>query len=192
MTPKETQKEFEGQLAAIEIVVIFLGRAISLLRRSIEGKISLKNKGDVDLMRLALTHYIVNNLAALFNDKNRKVNSLPNIAKHLERHVPNNFFLEHNVSTAEFIRKYADDLERIEKNRHLSTAHLGASKNERLGWSPQLAKNIDEILGTQSSVAKNDSLRFITPYQLLDMPIIQSIPEIKSIVENLNLKFIGE
>lgn len=190
MTPKEVQKEFEAQIATLELVVMYLDQAVSFLLRSIEGKLSLKNKKDSDLMRLVLTHYIVNNLNALFDNKDKKVNSLSNIAKRFEKHFPNNFFSEYATSIADLRIKYAPDLERIEKNRHLSTAHLGADKNERLGWPPHVAKNMDKILGTQSSIAQKEALQFITPFQIFDMAIIQAIPRIKDILEELQVKFL--
>lgn len=188
MTPQKAQKEFEGQLAALELVVMYLDQAVSLLRRSVEGKLSLKHK-DNDIVRIVSTHYIVNNLNALFDNKEKR-NSLSNIAKNFEKHFPNNFFSGHVTSIGDLRIKYAADLERIKKNRHLSTAHLGADKNERLGWPPHVAKNIDEILGTQSPVAQKDSLRFITPFQVFDMSIIQAIPKIKGILEELQIKFL--
>src|SRR3989344_8361813 len=186
----KTYKEFEGQLAALEMVVIYLDRAIFLLRRSIEGKISVTNKRDSDILRLALTHYIVTNLASLFDYKNRRVNSLGNIAQHFKEHFPSHLFSEYTTSIEEFRKKHAKDLERIRKNRHLSTAHLGASKEEQLGWPLHVAKNIDRLLGTKSSVAKSDSLRFITPYQLFEMPIIENVPRLEKILEELNTKVV--
>lgn len=187
MTPQEAQKEFEGQLAALELVVMYLDQAVSLLHRSVGGKVSLVNR-DNSFLRIVLTHYIVNNLAALFDDKDKKVNSLLNIAKRFEGYFPNRFFSEYIASIREFRMKHASDLERITKNRNLMTAHLGASKKERLGWSPQVAKKMDKFLGTQPSVAQNDSLRFITPFQLFDMHIIQGIPRLGKILQELNFK----
>jgi len=190
MTPKEAYKEFEEQLAALEVVVLYVSRTISLLRRSVEGKIPITNKQDSDMIRVALTHYIVNNLNALFDDKDRKVNSLKNITKRFEGHFPTNVFSEYAASVEEFRAKHLKDLERIQKNRHLSTAHLGASREERLGWPPHVAKNMDRLLGTKSSVAKSDSLRFITPYQLFEMPIIENVPRLEKILEELNTKVV--
>lgn len=190
MTQQEAQKEFEGQIVALELVVMYLGQAVSLLRRSIEGKLPITKKKDSDLIRLALTHYIVNNLNALFDNRGKKVNSLSRIAKRFEKDFPNNFFVKYDNSISDLRIKYVVDLERVEKNRHLSTAHLGADKNEHLGWPPHVAKNLDELLGTQSPIAQNDPLCFITPFQLFDMPIIQAIPEIKSILEELQVKLV--
>lgn len=191
MTPQqEAQKEFEGQLAALELVVMYLGQAISLLRRSNEGKVSLVGRKDNTLVRIVLTHYIVNNFNSLFDDKDRKVNSLSNIPKRFKKYFPSNFFSEYVVSVEDLRIKYASDLERIAKNRHLSTAHLGADKNERLGWPPHVAKNMDELLGTQSPVAQKDSLQFITPFQIFEMPIIEALPSLKNIVEELQIKFL--
>ena len=110
------QKEFEGQLAALDVVVIYVDRAISLLRRSIEGQITITNKHDSDIMRHTLTHYVVNNLAALF-DEDRRVNSLITIASRFKKQFPNNFFSEHIKATEDFKNKYDSDLKRIRKNR---------------------------------------------------------------------------
>lgn len=183
-------KEFEKHIAAIEIVITYIERSLSLLQRSVEGQLPLTNKKDVDIMRLALTHYIVNNLRSLFDDRDRNVNSLPNLVKHFGTYFPTNFFLEFKDSISNFRVKYSGDLKRIEKNRHLSTAHLGSGKGENLGWKPEVAKNIDELLGTESSIAINPSLLFVTPYSILEMPIIKSIAKLKNIVESLQIKFI--
>lgn len=191
MTPQEARAEFEGQLAALELVAMYLGQTVSLLRRCVEGEISLLGKKDNDLMHIAFTHYIVNNLFALFDDGSRDVNSLTRVAKRFKSHFPHNFFSEYLTSVEKFRTRHAVDLERIGKNRNLSTAHLGASKKEQLGWPPHIAKNIDQILGTQSSVAQNDSLRFITPLSIFEMPVMRDILEIESILEELRFKTIG-
>lgn len=187
MTTQEAEKEFDGQLTALELVLIYLDRAISLLHRSLEGKVPLSDR-DNTFVRIVLTHYIVNNIAALFDDKDKKVNSLVNIAKRFEGNFPHEFFTEYRTSIEEFRMKHKADLARIAKNRNLMTAHLGASKKERLGWSPPIAKKMDKILGTKSTVAQDDSLRFITPFQIFDMPIMKDVPELQKAIENLRFK----
>ncbi len=182
-------KKFDEQLAALEVVVLYLCQAVNLLRRSVEGQISLPNKKENDLLRLVLTHYIINNLASLF-DEGRRINSLMKICSRFEKNFPNDFFLEYIAFVEKFHIKHTEDLKRIEKNRHLSTAHLGADEREQLGWSPQVAKNMDELLGTQSPVAQEYSLQFITPFQLFEMSIMQEIPELKSVLKELRAKVI--
>lgn len=185
---QQVHKQFESQLAALELVVLNVRASISLLRRSVEGKLSLKNKDD-RLMRVVLTHYIVNNLAALFDKKN---NSLPKIAIQFKKDFPKDFFSGYSRTVNEFIKTHDADLKRIRKNRNLSTAHLGDGKNGKLGWSSQVAKNIDRVLGTQSSVATDGAHRFITPFQIFDMPIMDNIQKLKDALEELSIKFITE
>ncbi|MDP3956743.1 MAG: hypothetical protein Q8P97_01985 [bacterium] len=184
MSIQEAQKEFEEQLAALEVVVDYLSQAYSLLRRSVEGKISLKGK-DARLVGIVLTHYIVNNLAALF-DNGSDVNSLTKITERFKKIFPDQFFSEYKAAVEKIRISCGADLERISKNRHLMTAHLGASQRERLGYGSQMAKNLDEIFGTQSHIAEKDSLQFISPYQLLDMIILIEIPKLRKILETLN------
>jgi hypothetical protein len=191
MATKKVQEKFESHLAALELVVMYLHQSVSLLLRSIEGKLPIKNKKDSDLLRLALTHYIVNNLNALFDDKGKNVNSLSKIAKRFENNLPKDFFFEYLISIEKLRKEFAADLERIKKNRDQSTAHLGADEYEQLGWAPRVAKNMDELLGTRSSVAQKKSLEFITPYQIYVMPIIQALPKIKNTLEELRMKFWG-
>lgn len=182
-------KEFEERLAALEIVTEYVDRALSLLHQMVTGEITISKKSENDLMRLALTHYVINNLFALFDTK-KENNSLVNLSKHFEAQFPNNFFSEFSQAIENMKVIHRRDLERLKKNRHLSTAHLGASKREKLGWSPEVARNIDEILGTQSSVASVESLIFITPYQILEMPIAKTLPILKNILQDLQIKLI--
>lgn len=191
MTTQEAHKKFEGQITALWLVAHYLNRAVSLLRKSNEGKVHLKTKKEIDLMRIVLTHYIVNNSASLFDDKDKRNNSLRNIAKRFERHFPINFFSEYLEYVDKFRIKHKKDLARIEKNRNLSTAHLGAGEKERLGWDSTTAQKLDKILGTKSSVAQEDSLRFITPFQLFEMKIVEEIPELLSALDSLQMKFAG-
>ena len=184
----ERYEKFERQFAALQIVVLNIIQTASLLSRLLtKEEISLSKK-DNGCIQLALTHYVVNNLAALFDNHKKDANSLIRITKRFEKDFPGGFFSEYTTQIENFQRKHITDLERVEKNRNLSSAHLGANEEEELGWSSDFAKRIDRILGTKSSVAKNNSLVFITASELSRMSIIMNIEELEDVLEGLQYK----
>ncbi len=188
MTPYEARKKFDSALAALELEVAHTKDCIDLLGKSIQGKLQrFKNPKETRCLRLALTHEITNCLALLFDNKSKDINSLYRIAIRFKDHLPMNMFTEYERGLAEYANKHLKDIARIEKNRNLSSAHLGI--REQLGWTENVAKNIDKILGTESTVAVNESLLFITPAQIFDMQIVEDTNVIVCLLEALRYKF---
>ncbi|MFH1694545.1 MAG: hypothetical protein ABH880_02210 [Patescibacteria group bacterium] len=184
---KEVLEICQEQLAALFVVIDRLEKSVDFLERCLSGRISFLLDRDTVTTRMVTTHYIVNNLYALFDDGKKEANSLPRIARRFEKHFPRNFFSEYLDSVQKLSRTYADDIERLEKNRHLSTAHIYASEKEQLGWDPVTAERINKTFGGRTHVAKKKSLHFITPNNVLDMSIIGAIPEIKNTLSKLQL-----
>ena len=75
----------------------------------------------------------------------------------------------------------------MRKNRNLSSAHLGASDKEKLGWNPQIAQKLEEWFGQESSAAKTKELEFITPINVLEMKIIHNVPKICAALVDLQM-----
>ncbi|MBI3638310.1 hypothetical protein HY227_01035 [Candidatus Wolfebacteria bacterium] len=171
----------------MDIVIEYLDRAIKLLKSQqikINTDINKKNKYIVEL---ALTHFVVNNLASLLNNKSKNLISLERVPVRFEKSFPYNFFSEYIAAIKHIKNDYKKDLERIEKNRNLAMAHLGGGK-ERLGYDQFTAQKIDKFFGTKSSIAAEDKFLFITSTNILEMPIINVIGKIKKILEELNWK----
>lgn len=190
MVSKETLDKFNGQVATLDVVVDLLDRAIKLLKNQrikFNTEIDEKNKYIVEF---ALTHYIVNNLASLFDNKGKNLISLERIPTRFGKSFHHNFFSEYIVAIKCFKDAHKKDLERIEKNRNLGMAHLGGGE-ERLGYDQSTAQRIDKIFGIKSNIAPEYKFLFITPINIFKMPIIDAIEEIKKILGNLNLKILG-
>lgn len=183
----QTRDKLNGYLTDMWIVLDRLEKSVSLLRRCNEREVSLPGN-DMIIIRIALTHFIVNNLHSIFNNNRRDANSLLQVPKRFEAELPNGFFSECIASVKEFRRENKADLERIKKNRDLSTGHLSVSREEQLGWDSKTARKIEEIYGTKTRLASEDSLIFITQDNILNMPIIQNFPQIGAILEELQTK----
>jgi len=189
MTEHKATEKFDAQIATLMYRVGFLLQAVSLLKRSLEGNPPLTRKVGKDerTLRVILNDYIITSLVALFDEKDRKVISLTTIHTRFKKQFPDKVFQGYIYELKEFRKKHGPDLARFEKNRNLMTAHFGGGK-EQLGYEDHVAKNIGELLGTKSPVAKKDSLKFINPVGLVEMEIIKDFKKLKQILENLHLE----
>jgi hypothetical protein len=187
MISKKILTKFDSQIATLDIIIEYLERAIKLLK-SQEIKTNDKiNDRNAYIIELAITHYITNNFSSLFNNKGKNLISLERIPIRFEKSFPKNFFFEYitNVKCIKDVHK--EDLERIDKNRNLMTAHL-SGEEKQLGFDQITTQRINAIFGTKSNAALENKFIFITPTNILKMPILNSVEKIKKILEDINIK----
>lgn len=176
-------EKFQEQFAAIEFVLLNLKRAISLLGRISNEEVVLDRK-DKEFVKLATTHYVINNLTSLF-DTRSDCNSLKTLPGRFQEPPFGGHFVEFDSAVEAFRQKHSADLERMRRNRNLSSGHLGGSPNQRLGYNTETATRLNELFGGQSPVAEKGCLEFITPKNLLLMPVVQALPELEDILKKL-------
>ncbi len=182
-------ENFIEQLMQLKLAMRSVQGAHSLLRRTVGQSVSLCGKEmqreDTSILQEALRGIIVNNLHALF-DK-RQGNSLFRFpTKHPS--ISKSFFKDFKDFVESFFKGHKADFERIKKNRHLATAHLGDGR-EMLGFPLEVTRSINSILGTNLSAAQEPSLHFIAPIELLQMPVVVHLNKVSEAIDMLHWKF---
>lgn len=184
----EIQEQFNRRLAACELVLYYIQNnlvALSMLDETLKFDHSV-----ISSTKLALNHYIINNLVSLFDNNSTDVFSLPRLSTQYTKQFPHGFFDEYNEELAKFKTKFEKDIKRLEKNRHLSSAHFGAK--EELGWKPGAAKRMDDLFGTESPIAHKEELEFITPLNIKNIPLVQNLNALAGIVQDLRIKYMTQ
>lgn len=180
---KIINEEFNQHLAALWVVIDRLKKAADWLNNCSARSLSSQECTTIGIFA---KDYIVNNLNSLFND--RTDNSMLGIVTHFKKQLPHDFFVDYEKSVNKILVEFKDDLERIGNNRNRSSAHLGSSKRQKLGYDDETTKKLNELLGTQSSPAEKDSLLFITPNNVLELGIVKNISKIERVLEDLQIK----
>lgn len=177
----------------VEKLLSYLGALESKRANVEEGRKFLTGKTDFsNLSHLAsiVREYCIIALDILFQENNNDNISLVTLPRHFKKSFNHKFFQEYESALKSIKEKYADQIERVRKNRNLGLAHIGTK--EELGLAKEFQKL--EWLDDYSILAKDEHHSFILKQDIVDGMTIfgKGLEEISLLITALRTKISQE
>lgn len=186
-TTDNKREEFRRHLLSLQMRLGDVRGALDFLKEIDKRKIEFPGK-HLKIVKFVVLHFLINNIHALFDNK-RNRNSLLRLSEDFEKQFRHNFFDEFKISVEQFKEKHCRDLERIENNRNLTSAHLASAKNRELGFNEQTMKTITTLFGNATGAKKvSEELQHISAHDIYEMRIFRELGTLSNNLNELHIK----